>query len=131
MRNPTTKIRLNDFIILLCSHPSLFTPLRAHSLNHLIRSRQQVRRNRQADLLRRFQIDDELELLRLLHGKVGGPGAFQNLLYVCGGAMEQVSNTRTVKQEPTSVHIVALRVYRRETALGRELYNLCSLRKGD
>ena len=35
--------------------------------NDLIRPRQYVRWNRQADLLGRFQIDDELELDRLLN----------------------------------------------------------------
>ncbi len=33
----------------------------------LVRSRQHIRRNRQADLLGRFQVDDQLELGRLLH----------------------------------------------------------------
>ena len=46
------------------------------SLNHLVRPIQQRLRNRQADLLGCFQIDDELELLRLLHRKIGGLGAF-------------------------------------------------------
>jgi hypothetical protein len=32
------------------------------SLNHLVRSRQHVGRNRQANLFGRFQIDDELKL---------------------------------------------------------------------
>ena len=36
------------------------------SFDHFIRSRQHVGRNRQTDLLRGFQIDDELELCRLL-----------------------------------------------------------------
>jgi hypothetical protein len=45
-------------------------------LDHLIRPRQHVGRNRQADLLGRFQIDDELELCRLLHRQVGGLGSF-------------------------------------------------------
>jgi hypothetical protein len=40
-------------------------------LEHFIRSRQHVRRNRQADLFRCFQIDDEFELRRLLHRKSG------------------------------------------------------------
>jgi hypothetical protein len=35
------------------------------SFDDFIRARQHVRRDRQADLLGRFQIDDELELLRL------------------------------------------------------------------
>jgi hypothetical protein len=39
------------------------------SLDHPVRSRQNIRRNRQADLLRRFEIDDELEFDRLLEGK--------------------------------------------------------------
>ena len=40
-----------------------------------IRPVQHRLRNRQADLLRRFQVDDQLKLHRLLHGKVGGFGA--------------------------------------------------------
>src|SRR5882724_1564359 len=39
-------------------------------LNDFIRSRQHIRRNGYTDLLGRFQIDDELELLRLLDGQV-------------------------------------------------------------
>jgi hypothetical protein len=45
-------------------------------LNHPVRPRQHIRRNRHADLLGGFQIDDELELCRLLHGQIGGLGAF-------------------------------------------------------
>jgi hypothetical protein len=37
-----------------------------NSFNDLIRPHQQVRRNRQADLLGRFEIDDELELKRTM-----------------------------------------------------------------
>src|SRR5207253_9504499 len=51
--------------------PTPFTPhsfTRHDLLNHLIRPRQHIGRNRETDLLRRFQIDDELELRRLLHG---------------------------------------------------------------
>ena len=45
-------------------------------LNHLIRPRQHIRRNRQADLLGGLEIDEELKLRRLLDGNVGGLGAF-------------------------------------------------------
>src|SRR5262245_62839784 len=38
------------------------------SLDHLIRPRQHIRRNRQADLFGGLEIDDELELGRLFHG---------------------------------------------------------------
>jgi hypothetical protein len=49
------------------------------SSNHLIRPRQHVGRNRQADLLRCFKIDNELELLRLLYRQISGLSAFENL----------------------------------------------------
>ena len=39
-------------------------------LDHLIRSRQNIWRNRKADLLGGFEIDDELEFLRLLNWQV-------------------------------------------------------------
>src|SRR5262245_39140422 len=58
--------------------------------NHLIRSRQHVGRNRQADLLGGFQIDDELELHRLLDRKIGGLRALQNLVHVGGGTAVEI-----------------------------------------
>jgi hypothetical protein len=54
-----------------------FNPgIAAWLLDYLIRSRQHIRRNGQADLLCGFQVDDELELHGLLHRQVGGLGAF-------------------------------------------------------
>ena len=58
--------------IVLCTVISPSTCL----LDHFIRPRQHVRRNRQADLLGRFQIDDELELLGCSTGKISGLSAF-------------------------------------------------------
>ena len=52
------------------------------SLDHLIHSRQHVRGNREADLLGGFQVDHKLELRRLLHGKIGWFGTFQDLVHV-------------------------------------------------
>ena len=46
----------------------LVLPLRfLCSLDHLIRSRQYIRRDRQADLLSRFEIDNEIEFCWLLY----------------------------------------------------------------
>ena len=42
------------------------------SLHHSVRSRQHVRRYRQADLFGSFQINDELKFYRLLCWQVGG-----------------------------------------------------------
>ena len=46
------------------------------SFNYFIRTRQHVRRNRQADLFGRLQIDHEFKLRRLLYRKVCGLSAF-------------------------------------------------------
>src|SRR4030095_10229484 len=54
----------------------LLVAIAQHLANHSIRSRQYVRRNRQGDLLGSFQIDDELKILRLLDGKIGGLSTF-------------------------------------------------------
>ena len=50
------------------------------SLDHLVRPRQHVRRNRQADLLGSLQVDDQLELRGLLHREIGGLGAFEDFI---------------------------------------------------
>ena len=50
------------------------------SLDHFIRPRQHIGWNRQADLLRRLKVDDQLELRRLLHGQVRRLGTFQDKL---------------------------------------------------
>ena len=65
-------------------HSTLDT--RFFSLDYPVCSHQHVGRNRQADLLGGFQIDDELEFLRLLHREIGGLGAFEDLVDVNGGA---------------------------------------------
>jgi hypothetical protein len=70
------------------------------SPNHPVRARQQVGWNRQTDLLGRLQIDDELELLRLLHCKIGRLGAFQNFVHICSGAPVQVVLARAVGHKP-------------------------------
>src|SRR6185503_10750197 len=70
-------------VLTFCSSPYALCD---YSSNHSIRSYQHVRRNRHADLLRRFEINDELELDRLLHGNVGGLCAFQDLVDKVSGA---------------------------------------------
>src|SRR5262245_37679298 len=62
----------------------------APSFDHPIRSHQHIRRDRQADLLRGFQIDDKLEFLWLLHREVGRLSSFQDLVDVVSSAAEQV-----------------------------------------
>src|SRR5215831_16215332 len=106
-------------------HSSLDT--RPFSLDHLIRSRQHVRRNRKADLLGGLQIDDELELRRLLHREISRLGAFQNLVHIRGSAAEQVGGVRAIVHESAGFRIVWLWVNRREPVLCRQVRKLCSL----
>jgi hypothetical protein len=51
--------------------PAIHARTKNLSSNHPIRPRQHVRRNREADLLGRFEIDDQLEFRRLFDGKIG------------------------------------------------------------
>ena len=65
---------------------SILEPLLAvlPSFDHLIRPLQHAHWNRQADLLRCFQVDDKLELPRLLHRQISRVSAFQYLVHVLG-----------------------------------------------
>src|SRR5262245_35176937 len=48
----------------------LLVAMGQHSANHLVRSRQHVRWNRQADLFGGFQVDNKFKLCRLLYWQV-------------------------------------------------------------
>ena len=71
-------------------------------LDHLVRPRQHIRRNRQADLFGCFQIDHELELRRGSTGKIGRLGAFQNFVHIRSGApiASAKSSVRTTADHP-------------------------------
>ena len=62
----STALRVNVKICFFIFFLARLPPQDSRLSNDFIRPRQHVGRNRQADLLRRFQIDDELELRRLL-----------------------------------------------------------------
>src|SRR5215813_11206481 len=100
-------------------------------LNDSVRSCQHIRRNREPDLLRRFQIDDEFELLRLLDGEISRRSAFEDFVHVRSGAAKQVANAYAVRHKPTLFDIFWPAVCRREPTLCREVQNLLSLRIED
>src|SRR5262249_6614803 len=83
------------------------------SLDHLVRSCQYVGRNRQADLLGSFQIDDELEFHRLLNGKIGRLGSLQDSIHVVCDAPVAVCEVRPVGHEPTGFYPFSAAVHRR------------------
>src|SRR6266550_3680693 len=55
------------------------------SSDHLIRPRQHVGRNRQTDLLCRFEIDHESTLRRLLYKQISPLGAVWNFVHIVDG----------------------------------------------
>src|SRR6266542_1658953 len=97
------------------------------SLDHLVRPCEHVGRNRQADLLGRFQIDDELELLRLLHREIGWLSTLQNLVHIRGGAAEQVVIVRAVVHEPARFDILRSAIGCWQPMFYREVNNLFSM----
>jgi hypothetical protein len=68
------------------------------SFDQPIRPRQHIRWDRYADLLRRLEVDNELELGRLLHWQVCWLGAFENFVDRYGSAPERVGQVRAVAQ---------------------------------
>src|SRR5215471_13799253 len=58
----------------------------ALSFDHLVRSVQQRLRNRHADLLRRFEINYQLEFCRLLNREISRLGTLENLVNIRGSA---------------------------------------------
>src|SRR5262245_4593643 len=73
----STAQRIRTLIFLVMRFSAPFTrpstlDTRPFSLDHLVRSCQHIRWNRQANLLSGIQIDDELELGWLLHREIGG-----------------------------------------------------------
>src|SRR5690349_24816664 len=76
-------------LVSLLSHACRLT---AHaSANHSVRSRQHFLRNHHSDLLRRFQVDDELELRRLLNRKIGWFGATLRILSTSAASRRYLS----------------------------------------
>src|SRR5215813_5495116 len=110
-------------------HSTLDTCL--FSLDNFVRSHQHIRWNRQADLLGRFQVDDELKLRRLFHRQISRLCAFQNLVHIDGDPTIQVGIAWTVVHKPPLIHIFWSAVDRREPALYREVRNLSSVKIKD
>ncbi len=65
-------------------HP-LVAPAFLWTRDHLVCPQQHRLRNRQPECLRGLEIDDQLELRRLLDGEISRPGSFENLGDILGG----------------------------------------------
>src|SRR2546423_9914533 len=72
---------------------------RGDSFNHLIRPQQQRWRDRQAEGFGGLGIYDELELRRLLNGKVRGLRALQNSIDIARSSFAALPNIRPIEEE--------------------------------
>ena len=102
-----------SFLVRL-SHPLLhagFIP--ALSLITLSALHSTIRRNRQTDLLRGFEIDHQLELRRLLHRQIGRLGSLQDSVHEICDAPVTVREVRPVGHEPTGIYSFSVAVHRR------------------
>src|SRR6266852_1434877 len=59
-------------------------------VDHLVRAGEDRRRDGEAQCLCRLQVDDQLELRRLLHGQVGGLGAVRYFIDVTADLTRQL-----------------------------------------
>ena len=97
------------------------------SLDHLVRPRQHVRRNRQADLLGSFQVDDQLELRGLLYWEIGGLGVFEDFINEGCRAPLVIKEVWPIAHEAPSLDKITRGVHRRYPVLGCEVEDQCSV----
>src|SRR5262249_53310069 len=72
--------------------------------NDFGRPRQYIRWSRHADLLRRFEINHQLELRRLLDRQIGRFGSLEDSVHVIRDAPISVRFVRPVGHEPTGIY---------------------------
>src|SRR5258708_14039007 len=73
-------------------------------LDHRIRPLQERRRDRQAERLGGLEVDDQLELGRLLDGEISRLGPLENLVDIEGGPPIVVRHVDAVRHEPAIIH---------------------------
>src|SRR5215813_7560449 len=77
--------------------------LASPSLNHLVRPREEGCRNRQPKRLGRLEVNDQLELGRLLDWEVGGLGSLENAIDIRGSTSRKILAVATVGHEPANL----------------------------
>ena len=98
-------------------------------LDHLVGARKARRGNRNADFSRRAEVDDHLELRRLLDRQIGGLGTLCNSIHVVGKAAGKSSEVWTVGNETTSLDKLATAEHARHTAPKRKIGKALAIAK--
>src|SRR5262249_48411565 len=65
----------------------------------------------EAERLRSFEINDELQFGRKLHREVGDGSALQYLVDISRGATEAVTKINSIAYEPAGFHVFAITVH--------------------
>src|SRR5436305_7159268 len=79
----------------------------AHSFDHLVGAREQVRRNFKTEHPRGLRVDDQLELGGLLDRQVGGLGALENAADIHALLPVHIHDIGSVAYEPADLADVA------------------------
>src|SRR5262249_16431150 len=90
-------------------------------LDHLVRSKQDCLRDRHAEGLSRLELDDQLNLGRLLGGEIRGLGSLQDLIHEGGRLSVRLTKAWRIRHQAASFHIVTLPVHRGQTVRGRKV----------
>ena len=78
-------------------------------------------RHREAECLRRFEIDDEFELRGLLHRKLGGLLTLEDAIDIEGRLAELVVQVSSIREEATRIDILTGLKGRRQSRRLRKL----------
>src|SRR5215467_3451870 len=92
-----------------------------HLLNDLVCPREQRLRDRKAKRLGGLEVDDELELRRLLHRQISRPGAFEDPIHVGGCAAHLVIEVDAIRHQPTALREATAVADRWELLFQRQL----------
>src|SRR5204863_10223916 len=103
----------------------------AVSLDHLVGARQQCDRNLDAERLRGLEVDDKLELVGLLHRKIGWLFALEDTVDVASSMPVEIDIIDTVRRQSAIARVIAQRIDSRKAVLRCEREDQLAICSGD